>query len=221
MPSRPKTLPDLPASLPLFPVAGALLFPRLQSPLQVFEDRYIELVDDILGGNRLIGLIQPEGTQEESPKDRDAPLHMVGTVGYLAHFEEMADQRYLIGLEGICRFDLGDEIEADTPYRQAYFNAERFAGDFDQAGQARDVDRDKFVSVMRTYIDFMDMDVDWEEVEKTETADLVNLGCMLSPYGPREKQMLLEARTLTERAETLIALVEMQIAQADSDMNLQ
>ena len=221
MPTRPRSIADLPETLPLFPVTGALLFPRLQSPLQVFEDRYVALVDHILAGNRLVGLIQPEDSEEESPQDRTAPLHHVGTIGYLAQFEELEDSRYMIGLEGICRFDLTGEVETDAPFRIGQIKADRFLSDFDQSTQAPAVDRERFVNVMRAYVDFMEIDVDWEEVERTETADLVNLGCMLSPYGSREKQMLLEAKTLNERAETLMALVEIQIAQANSDMSLQ
>lgn len=221
MTRRPKSISDVPNSVPLFPLSGALLFPRLQSPLQIFEPRYIELVDDALAGQRLIGLIQPEASDAESPEGRDAPLRRVGTLGRLVHFEETGDARYLIGLEGICRFDLGDEISCATPYRQAEISVDRFASDFDETNQTRAVDRSRFIRVMRAYVDFLDMEIDWDEVEQTDTADLVNLGCMLSPYGPSEKQLLLETITLGDRAETLLALVEMEMAQAKSGTILQ
>lgn len=221
MPTKPKSISDLPENVPLFPLNGALLFPRLQSPLQIFETRYISLVDHILAGNRLVGLIQPENATEESPELRSTPLCKVGSVGYLVHFEEMADQRYMIGLEGVCRFDLKSEIGCDTPFRQGEIDVSRFASDFDQGAQSRAVDRDRFIKTMKNYVEFIDMDIDWEEVERTETPDLVNLGCMLTPQGPSEKQLLLETVQLAERAETLIALVEMEMAQAKSGMTLQ
>lgn len=229
MPFRPKKIADLPDSLPIFPVSGALLFPRLQSPLQIFEDRYIALVDHVLGSNRLIGLVQPDtanmtsedGTTPESPPEKDAPIHHIGSIGYLAHFEEMADHRYLIGLEGICRFRVTREITTDTPFRRVEFSAQDFQSDFDENAQAGAIDRTNFIEVMKSYVEFMEIDVDWEEIERTDTADLINLGCMLSPHGPREKQLLLEAHSLQDRADTLIALVEMQMAQANSAINLQ
>ncbi|MCB1517376.1 MAG: LON peptidase substrate-binding domain-containing protein [Hyphomicrobiaceae bacterium] len=221
MTRKPKSIENVPHSVPLFPLSGALLFPRLQSPLQIFEPRYLQLVDDVLAGDRLIGMIQPEATDKESPEGRDAPLRRVGTLGYLVHFEEIGDDRYLIGLEGVSRFDLGDEIACDTPYRQAGISVSRFHSDFDKVSPTRGVDRQRFIEVMRSYIDFLDMEIDWDEVEQTDTADLVNLGCMLSPYGPSEKQLLLETVSLSERAETLLALVEMEMAQAQSGTILQ
>lgn len=221
MPSKPKSIADLPETVPLFPLNGALLFPRLQSPLQIFETRYVALIDHMLAGNRLVGMIQPENAAEESPEQRSAPLCKVGSVGYLVHFEEMADQKYMIGLEGVCRFDLTAEMGCDTPFRQASIDAKRFSSDFDQSNQSRNVDRERFLKTMKNYVDFMDMDIDWEEVERTETPDLVNLGCMLTPQGPSEKQLLLETVQLAERAETLMALVEMEMAQSKSGMTLQ
>lgn len=221
MARKPKSIADLPETVPLFPLSGALLFPRLQSPLQIFETRYVALIDHLLAGRRLVGMIQPENAGVESPEQRSAPLCKVGSIGYLVHFEEMADQKYLIGLEGVCRFDLKSEVGCDTPFRQGEVDASRFESDFDQTNQGVNVDRERFLKTMKSYVDFMDMDIDWEEVERTETPDLVNLGCMLTPQGPSEKQLLLETVQLAERAETLIALVEMEMAQSKSGITLQ
>lgn len=218
---RPKKLKDLPETVPLFPLAGALLLPGLQRPLQIFEQRYVNLVDHVLGGNRLVGLIQPENADEESPQGRDVPLRRVGALGYLSQFEELSDARYIISLEGICRFDLADELNVDTSFRQGKINASAYAADFQPATGENAVDRTRFISMMQNYADFAELDFDWDEIEQTTTADLVNMCCMLSPYGAAEKQVLLEAASLRERAETLIALAELEMAHAASGTVLQ
>jgi Lon protease-like protein len=190
---RPASPADLPASIPVFPLSGALLLPFSHRPLNVFEPRYVEMVDNALGGNRLIGLIQPEDTSEESPRGR-APLQKIGTVGRLTHWEENGEGRYFIILEGLTRFELKGED---------------------------DVDRERFLKMMKDYAEFANFELNWDEINKTGTADLVNFGCMVSPYGAKEKQVLLEARSLRDRAETLIALAEFEMAKGGSGAALQ
>ena len=206
---------DLPDHIPLFPLAGGLLLPFSHRPLNVFEPRYVQMVDDALAGNRLIGIIQPEDTSEESPRGR-AALQKIGTVGRLTHWEEHGDGRYFIILEGVTRFELGTELTVMTPYRQAMISAERFALDFDHAHGEDAVDRERFLKMMRDYAEFGNFELNWDEIEKTGTADLVNFCCMVSPYGAREKQVLLEAGSLNDRAETLIALAEFEMAKGTS-----
>lgn len=211
MPRRPLSTDDLPKSVPLFPLSGALLLPFSHRPLNVFEPRYVELVDSALRGDRLIGLIQPEDTSEESPKGR-SPLESVGCLGRLTHFEESGDSRYFIILEGVARFKLVHELTVMTPYRQGIISADGFETDFTRDFGEEAVDRDRFVKMMRDYAEFASIELNWDEIERTGTADLVNFCCMVGPYGPAEKQQLLEAQTLEQRAETLIAMTEYEIA---------
>jgi len=211
MHKRPTSPEDLPAHLPVFPLSGALLLPYSHRPLNVFEPRYVEMVDQALSGNRLIGLIQPQDTSEESPRGR-APLQRIGTVGRLTHWEENGEGRYFIILEGLCRFELMSELTTMTPFRQATISAENFSLDFARSHGEEAVDRARFLKMMKDYAEFANFELNWDEINKTGTADLVNFCCMVSPYGAREKQVLLEASSLEARAETLIALAEIEMA---------
>ena len=217
---RPTSPAELPASIPLFPLSGALLLPYSHRPLNVFEPRYVEMVDNALAGNRLIGLIQPEDTSEESPRGR-APLLKIGTIGRLTHWEENGEGRYFIILEGLTRFEVVSELTVLTPFRQATIDATAFASDFNHDFGEDEVDRDRFLKMMKDYAEFANFELNWDEIKKTGTADLVNFGCMVSPYGAREKQMMLEARSLRDRAETLIALAEFEMAKGGTGAPLQ
>lgn len=216
MPKRPTSPAELPKSVPVFPLSGALLLPFAHRPLNIFEPRYIEMVDAALRCDRLIGLIQPEDTSEESPKGR-APLQKVGCLGRLTHFEESGDGRYFIILEGVTRFRILHELTVMTPYRQCVISADDYAADFARDHGEEAVDRVRFVKMMRDYAEFANFELNWEEIESTGTADLVNFCCMVSPYGAAEKQVLLEAPTLEARAETLIAMTEYEMARGGSD----
>lgn len=213
---RPESPDELPQSVPIFPLSGALLLPFSHRPLSIFEPRYIDMIDAALRGNRLIGLIQPEDTSEESPRGR-APLQDVGCLGRLTRWEEHAEGRYFIVLEGISRFKVVAELTTMTPYRQARISAEAFAGDFKRGLGSERVDRMRFEKMMRDYADFAKLDLDWDEIDKTATGDLVNFCCMVSPYGAAEKQQLLEATTLEDRAEALIAMVEYEMARGGAE----
>ena len=208
---RPLSPDELPRSVPIFPLTGALLLPFAHRPLNIFEPRYVEMVDAALRTDRLIGLIQPVDASEESPRGR-APLRSVGCLGRLTHFEENGDDRYFIILEGICRFDLVSELTVISPYRQAVISAEAYASDFEHGFGAESVDRDRFIKMMHDYADFASIEMNWDEIAKTPIADLVNFCCMVSPYGAAEKQALLEANSIRSRAETLIAMAEVEMA---------
>jgi len=213
---RPTSPADLRKSVPVFPLTGALLLPFSHRPLNIFEPRYIDMVDAALRADRLIGLIQPEDTSEESPKGR-SPLQHVGCLGRLTHFEESGEGRYFIILEGITRFRLVHELTVMTPYRQCVISAEDFAADFEREYGEEAVNRERFVKMMRDYAEFANIELNWDEIERTGTADLVNFCCMVSPYGAAEKQVLLEAQTLEQRAETLIAMTEYEMARGGND----
>jgi Lon protease-like protein len=210
---RPAAPADLPHFVPVFPLSGALLLPFAQRPLNVFEPRYIEMVDHALRGDRLIGLIQPQDTSEESPRGR-AALQKIGCLGRLTHFEENGEGRYFIILEGISRFEVISEQTVMTPFRQCVISAEAFASDFQREFGQDAVDRERFLKMMRDYAEFGNFELNWAEIERTGTADLVNFCCMVSPYGAEEKQLLLEAHSLEDRAETLIAMAEYEMARS-------
>lgn len=218
---RPHSISDLPDFLALFPLSKALLLPGAHRPLNIFEPRFVEMIDDALAGNRLVGLIQPrERTDEEAPRGR-VDIEEVGCVGRITHFEEQDENRYFIVLEGVCRFDFIEELTTATPYRQAKISTARYGGDFDPDLGVERIDRPRLLEVLREYAEFADIEVDWDEVENTETGELVSLAAMLSPHGAKEKQALLEAPTQFERAETLIALAEMEMARARQGAVLQ
>ena len=139
----------------------------------------------------------------------------------ITHFEEVEDSRYLIILDGLTRFELGDELTVMTPYRQFKVEAANFISDFEQGYGAERVNRPRFLKMMRDYAEFANFELNWDEINKTGTADLVNFCCMVSPYGAAEKQMLLEAPSLEDRAETLIALAEVEMARSGTGVPLQ
>ena len=212
---RPQSPADLPASIPVFPLTGALLLPYSRRPLNIFEPRYLEMVDHAPQADRLSGLIQPRDGTEESPQGQ-VPLQRVGTVGRITHFEESEEGRYFVVLEGLCRFEMVKELPVMTPFRRAMISANAFASDFERSYGEDAVDRARFLKMMRDYAEFGNFELDWDEIEKTGTADLVNFGCMVSPYGAAEKQALLEAESLLSRAETLIAMAEFEMAKGDA-----
>ncbi len=214
---RPDFDRQLPAVIPIFPLAGALLLPRGQLPLNIFEPRYLEMVDAALGGDRIIGVIQPE---DEDTGSFVPPLRSVGCAGRITSYAETGDGRYLITLTGIARFAVLEEVSADTPYRQCRVSTEPYASDFSVRGES-DVDRDTLLSAFRAYLDANDLEADWESVDGASNESLVNAIAMIGPYGPAEKQALLEAPDLKTRAETLVALTEISLGADAPNRRLQ
>ena len=196
---------DLPKSLPLFPLSGAVLLPRGQLPLNVFEPRYLEMVDYALTGDRLIGMIQP--TQSEDTVLRP-PLSQVGCAGKIVSFRESDDNRYLITLTGLCRFRLTGEMETTTPWRAGFCDFAPFAGDLAQQDDEA-FPRERLLAALKTYLNSRDMKADWRSVMTAPGEALVNALAMMCPFDPAEKQALLEAPSFQERASTLMALLEM------------
>lgn len=197
---------------------GVILLPRSTLPLNVFEPRYLTMVNDALAGDRIIGIIQPEGgSDEESPAGRDAPLRRIGGAGRITAFQETDDNRMLISMTGIARFEITDEAGTDLPYRHCSVNYARFASDFERGSGEDEVDRERLLSVLKAYLETNQLNADWESINRSANELLVNTLSVISPYGPEEKQALLEAVTLKERAEVLVALAEMELASSDSD----
>lgn len=208
---------DLPRNLSLFPLRGVILLPGSTLPLNVFEPRYLELVDDALKGDRLIGIIQPkrDAGEDESPEGNSVDLRSVGTVGRITAFSETEDRRYLITLTGITRFEMTGEETSDTPYRIASAMYDRFAIDLNRGDGEENVDRERLLDVLKTYLKVNKLSADWESINRSSNELLVNTLSMISPYGPEEKQALLEAADLKTRTDVLIALAEMELATRD------
>ncbi len=216
MSQKPLDPLDVDTEIPLFPLSGALLLPQTQRPFMIFEPRYISMIDDVLQTNRILGLIQPIHDGKESPSGNDSPLKKTGCLGYLRAFEEQDANKYMIVLEGICRFDIKDEIPTQKPYRVARIDLDPFVQDFDLEAGIDKVNRDEFINSMRQYAKFADIEFDWAGIENIQTALLINMCCVLAPYGAQEKQALLEAKSIFERAQTLMALSQMEITSAGS-----
>ncbi len=214
---------DLPRELPLFPLRGAILLPRATLPLNVFEPRYLAMVDDVMRGGRLIGIIQPEtppGTPSdqivESPIARESRLKGVGCAGRVTSYQELDDGRLLITLTGVARFVVTGEKLSKLPYRTAEVDFSGFASDFAPGLGEDQVDREALLRVLRRYLDANRLSADWPSILKSSSEFLVNALSVMSPYGPEEKQALLEARDLKGRAEVLVALAEMELAAGSS-----
>ena len=204
---------DLPDVIPVFPLAGALLLPRGQMPLNAFEPRYVQLVDAALRGPRLIGMVQPEGEAGTVPVPR---LHRIGSVGRVVQFAETGDGRYIISLAGVSRFAIEAEMPVTTPFRQCRVSYAPFAHDFKPRFGETEVNRDAVMSALLRYSEAAKLKIDWSGIEKAPNEALVNALSMMAPFGLREKQALLEAPDLKTRAETLVAIAEMEIAKTDA-----
>jgi Lon protease-like protein len=204
---------DLPDVIAVFPLPGALLLPRGQMPLNIFEPRYLAMVDDVLASrHRLIGMIQPDGSH---PGLEDKPnLYKVGCVGRITQLAESGDGRYLIQLTGISRFRVEDEIAASTAYRQCRVTYAPFADDFVARKGEEDVDRKAVLRALTEFLKANNLKTDWEGIEKAPNEALVNALAMMSPYDSAEKQAMLEAPDLKTRAEILVAVTEIELAKS-------
>jgi Lon protease-like protein len=206
---RYRTAKDLPQAVPVFPLSGALLLPGGRMPLNIFEPRYLAMVDAVLSGPRIIGMIQPalDGSMRT---DEEPRLCEVGCLGRITSLTETGDGRYVMALDGICRFRAGEELAVRTPYRQCRIAP--FLSDLDLDTEAEQVDRAALLKALRDYVDANGFEVDWDNIGRAGNATLVNALSMMAPYGPAEKQALLEASDLKSRADMLVALAEIELA---------
>jgi Lon protease-like protein len=205
---------DLPSSVAVFPLEAALLLPGGRMPLNIFEPRYLALVDGAMAGDRLIGMIQPalDGARRA---DGEPELCNVGCLGRIVSLGETGDGRYLIALQGVCRFRVVHETAVKTPYRQCRIAP--FLADLEDDPAASELDRPALLKAFRAYLQANELEADWESVSRADNMMLVNALSMMAPYGPAEKQALLEAPDLKTRAETLIAITEMLLARETDD----
>lgn len=205
---------DLPTAVAVFPLSAALLLPGGRMPLNIFEPRYLQMIDEAMKGSRLVGMIQPslDGAMRE---DGEPELCQVGCLGRITSMAETGDGRYLIALQGVCRFRVTSELAVKTPFRQCRIMP--FAADLGEEQGADEINRPALLKAFRAYLEANGLDADWESVSRAENAMLVNALSMMAPYGAAEKQALLEAPDLKTRAETLIAITEMELAREQDD----
>jgi Lon protease-like protein len=206
----------LPGELPLFPLNGVLLLPRGSIPLNVFEPRYLAMIDAALAGGRMIGIIQPaaDGTVGLSAPD-GTNLFRTGCAGRIMGFQETEDGRYLIKLRGICRFDVSEELELRDGYRRVSPDFAPYHLDLSPAEDAT-IERDRLLSGLKGYFEHQNIAADWEALVKTPDERLVTTLSMVCPFDPAEKQVLLEADDLAQRCKLLIGFVESAL-RADND----
>jgi len=207
---------DLPEVLPVFPLPGALLLPRGQMPLNIFEPRYVAMIDDSLrDGHRLVGMIQPDAAHAGSA-DRPS-LFKIGCAGRITQLSETGDGRYLLELTGVARFRVVEELAVKTAYRQCRVTYTPFADDFVARKGESAVDRKALLHTLKDFLKANNLKADWAGIDKAPNEALVNALAMMSPYGPAEKQALLEAPDLKTRAEILIAITEIELAKNNTE----
>ena len=201
---------ELPASVPVFPVAGALLLPRRPIQLTVFEPRYLSMLDDALAGERLIGMIQPKAGDDAQGAAPE--LCEIGCLGRIVQYAEIGDGRCFLSLAGVTRFRVAQEMTTLTPYRIVRADYAPFAADFVEGAGEKDVDRDALLKALRDFAKANDLKIDWDDIDKASNETLVNSLAIMSPYGPREKQAMLEAADLKARADILVAIAQFDLA---------
>ena len=215
MPGSYRRADDLPLVIPVFPLDGALLLPGGQLPLNIFEPRYLNMFDDAMSGERIIGMVQTRpGGEAERPN-----LAPVGCAGRVTSFAETSDGRYLVTLTGVCRFRVGDELPARGPYRQVRADFAAFEADLREGApdSAAGGDPSPLLNALRRYLDHRGLAIDWSSAEAAPSDALINSLAMALPFEPVEKQALLEAPTLVERRDTLVALLEIDAAAGDDE----
>lgn len=207
---------DLPQVLPVFPLSGSLLLPRVQVPLNIFENQYLAMVDAALSENRLIGMVQPDASHNLLPDGRNR-LNKTGCAGRITSYTETDDGRLLITLTGLCRFEIKQEVDVNTPFRQVMPDFRPYEADLVQGYDNDTVNRDGVLRVVRDYLDAHNLDIDWDNINNSSNEELVNSLSVISPFGAIEKQALLEAKTLSQRADIFIAFAELVLAQTSGE----
>ncbi|MDA7688289.1 LON peptidase substrate-binding domain-containing protein [Pelagibacteraceae bacterium] len=208
------SLDDLPKKIPIFPLTGAVLFPKTQLPLNIFEPRYVQMLNSALATpHKLIGMIQPIAGSDNS-------LKKVGCVGRVTSYNETDDHRYLITLNGIIRFEIENELDTTTQYRQVEVNYENFITDL-KSEDVTNVDRDSLLKLIKKYLKNKSLLADWDIIQQTPTEQLINYSGVLVPFTPEEKQLLLEARTIMGRSRALEALYQSYTIEETADTSTQ
>ena len=208
---------DLPDVLPVFPLPGALLLPRSRLPMQLFEPRYLAMLEDVLKTpHRLIGMVQPYARPDDSSR-----LHAIGCAGRVTAFSETDDGRYMITLSGVSRFRITQEVEGFTPYRRCNVTWSGFERDLGAAEKDPAFDRAPFLKMLGRFLADRGLSTDWDSMDDAEDELLINSLAMLCPFNPEDKQALLEAPSLTTRRETLTTLIQFALSGGSGDEILQ
>ncbi|HUA78283.1 MAG TPA: LON peptidase substrate-binding domain-containing protein [Acetobacteraceae bacterium] len=207
MPVPVHSLTDLPAEFPVFPLPGALLLPRTRLPLNIFEPRYLALVEDALGRGRLFGMIQPNPSQPDGPTG--PALFAIGCLGRVIAFSETEDNRYLITLAGLIRFRVQAELPLKRGYRCIRADLVPFGADLAPTRPASGIAREPLLAALRAYLTVRGLGADWKTLDSLPEDRLVGTLSTLCPFAPTEKQALLEAPDETARGETLLALLKL------------
>lgn len=200
------TFDGLPPSIPIFPLPGALVLPRGHLPLNIFEPRYLNMVEDALAADRMIGMIQPAGGA--AGEDGEPPIYPIGCAGRITSLEETDDGRFLITLKGVARFRVSEELPTVRGYRRVRCDWSDYRDDLTPVEKVAH-DRDGLIAALKTYFELQGIQANWEALAETPDERLITSLAMVCPFEPSEKQALLEARDLSERARILIALVQM------------
>lgn len=199
---------ELPDTIAIFPLPGALLLPRSRLPLHLFEPRYLQMFEDALKtSTRLIGMVQPN----EVPGRAGHGLQSIGCAGRITQFSETEDGRYLITLGGISRFRVVREVDGFTPYRRCDVKWDGFDRDLGPDEKDTAFDRPKFVQLLERYFDAQQLSADWDTLKEADDELLINSLSMMLEFDPEDKQALLEAPSLSTRRETLVTLIEYQL----------
>lgn len=206
----------LPGIIPVFPLPGALLLPRARLPLHLFEPRYLQMLDHVLGTeDRLIGMIQPENDEE------DAPLRKVGCAGRVTGFQETDDGRAMVTLTGVSRFHVVEELSGTQPWRRVSADWSGYERDLGRPEEDPDFDRPAFLALLGRFMRTRDLSTDWDNIGEAADETLIDALSMLLPFSPEDRQALLEAPTLAVRHEMLAALMEFALHGGDSEERLQ
>ena len=213
-----RTHADLPDTIPVFPLPGALLLPRARLPLHIFEPRYLAMLDDALKTeHRLIGMVQPRG----APAGETKRLQGIGCAGRITGFSETEDGRYMITLAGQSRFRITREVPGFTPYQKADVSWVGFDRDLGGTETDKTFDRERFLEVLGRFFEARNLSTDWDSLKDAEDELLINSLSMLCPFEPEDKQALLEAPSLSTRRETLVTLIEFALLGGDRDEKMQ
>lgn len=201
---------DLPSEFAVFPLEGVLLLPGGRLPLNIFEPRYVAMVEDSFANGRMFAMIQPDPALPDGP--HGPGLYRTGCLGRLSSFSETDDGRYLITLTGLCRFTIASEIDMRKGYRRVIGDFSRFRADMNPDRDV-DLDRESILTALRDYFARRGVEPNWEVIDRLADETLVVTLAMVCPFEPIEKQALLEAQTEAERADTLLALLRMGAAE--------
>ena len=206
---------ELPEVLPLFPLPGGLLLPGGRLPLNIFEPRYLAMIQEAMKGMRLIGMVQPQEELDAGADAGAAPLFAIGCAGRIVAFEESEEEQIFIALSGLIRFAIREELPLQNGYRRAKVNWSDYRQDLTSSGELT-LDRPRFLSILRRYFAVAEIEGNWETIRTVSSERLITSLAMVCPFKPGEKQALLEAATMNERVQAMIAFMELATLEQQS-----